>query len=391
MASSALMNHLAHPPRSYGAGALVFACLLGAGCSSIPSRQPPAPLPERTPIATPVVGSAVSVDLRPFGAIQTDGVTLPLLSPNGRFLAAQIGVAPDLATALARRGQRPVPASRIAIYRLDPRGLVRLGETDGGLVLGRSADDRGFLVESVRADGSRWIGRVDWNATEPDWIVQDGRVNAFGALGPGGLLVYSSRGLTDRTFDLTVRAGTESRVLAGDGSRSYLTPCFSADGTRVFAMLLRDGILELASADPSSTESLSQSLTRFFVTDRGSDELAQFMASAQGVRDGVDGPDWILYHRSLNSLARWNAADGLRPIPGNAMAMARVDSAREAVLVGGKVRLRSTGDAPEPGTVVVEQLGVPRAIGPVEDRPAFLMFAPEGSGVRVVIARILNG
>ena len=108
------------------------------------------------------------------------------------------------------------------------------------------------------------------------------------------------------------------------------------------------------------------------------------------MREGVEGNDWILYHRSVNSLARWNSADGLRVIPGNAMARARVDATREAVLAGGKVRLRASEGAIEPGTVVVEQLGVPRALGVVDDRPAFLIFTPEQSGVRIVIARIVN-
>ena len=34
------------------------------------------------------------------GGIASDGVTLPVLSPNGRYMAVQTGVAPDLATAL---------------------------------------------------------------------------------------------------------------------------------------------------------------------------------------------------------------------------------------------------------------------------------------------------
>lgn len=382
-----------HPPRTRAAGAVVSLLLLTA-CATAPSTPavtpPKVQNPSLQPVTGSISGSAASIDFRPFGAIPTDGITLPVLSPNGRYMAVQTGAAPDLATALARPGQRPPLASRIALYRIDPRGLVRLGETDGGLVLGRNADDRGVLVEGPQTDGTRWIGRLDWNNLEPEWLVQDGNVNAFGALGVDGMLVYSARPVTSARFDLVVRKGDSVRRLDGDGTRSYLFPALSGDGAAVFTFVLRDGILELGSGDPASGESLKQSLARAFVTDRGSDELAMFMATAQGVRDGIDGKDWILYHRSANSLARWNSADGLRVVPGNAMALARVDAAREAVLSGGKVRLRSTDGAAEPGTVVVEQLGVPRALGSVEDRPAFLIISPEPSGVRIVIARIVN-
>jgi hypothetical protein len=382
-----------HPQRARAAGALLVKALCAAlaGCSTAPPTPKPfEPKPNLQPVSGAITGSAVAIDFRPFGSIPSDGVTLPVLSPNGRYMAVQTGVAPDLATALARPGQRPPLASRIAMYRIDPRGLVRLGESDGGLVLGRNADDRGVLVEGPRPDGTRWIGRLDWSNLEPEWLVQDGNVNAFAALGADGTLAYSSRPIERRLFDLVVRKGDSVRRLDGDGTRSFLFPACTADASTVFAFVLRDGILELGSADPTSSETLKQSLARAFVTDRGNDELALFMSTAQGARDGIDGRDWILYHRSANSLARWNSADGLRVLPGNVMAMAKVDAAREAVLTGGKVRLRAVGELAEPGTIVVEQLGVPRALGTVEEKPAVLIVTPEGTGVRIVIARIMG-
>lgn len=390
--AEARLDPTSHPPRTLAAGALLLTLCLGA-CSGVGpkaavKREPP---PERMVVPGTVTGAAIQLDFRPLGSVATDGVTLPVLSPSGRYLAVQTGVAPDLATALARPGQRPPLASRIALYRLEPRGIVRLGETDGGLILGRNASDQGVLVESVRPDGARWIGRLDWNTQEVEWLVQDGAVNAFASIAADGTLAYCSRALQDRHFDLVVRREDSTRRLPADGARSYLMPALSGDGSRVFALVVRDGILELASADPASTESLAQSLVRVLVTDRGNDELALFMCSAQGVRDGIDGRDWILFHRTVGSLARWNADDGLRPVRGGAMAMARVDATREAVLVGGKVRVRAIDSEPsEPGTVVVEQLAVPRALGELEGKPAFVLLSPEGSTVRVVLARIVN-
>ena len=243
-----------HPPRNRAAGVLLSLVLAAAsaaaGCAAVGGRKsPPPPLPPTQPVAGTIVGSAVRFDLRPLGFVPSDGVTLPLLSPDGRHMAVQTGVAPDLATALARQGQRAPLASRIAMYRVEGRALVRLGETDGGLILGRSADNRGFLVESVRPDGTRWIGRIDWSSRETEWLVQDGNVHAFAALGADGTLVHASRPLNGRQFDLVIRKDGQTRRLPGDGTRSYLLPCLSADGTRVLAFSLRDGILELVSAN----------------------------------------------------------------------------------------------------------------------------------------------
>jgi hypothetical protein len=83
-------------------------------------------------------------------------------------------------------------------------------------------------------------------------------------------------------------------------------------------------------------------------------------------------------------------------IPGGVLAAGRVDATREAVLTGSSVRVRNrskvAGDGElEPGTIVLDQLGVPRALGVLEDAPAIVVFVPEQGGVRLLVARILGG
>lgn len=347
-----------------------------------------------------VVGSALRLDIRPLGSIPTDGFTLPLLSPNGRFLAVQTGTPPDAPTALARRGQRAPRASRIALYRVDAGSVSRLGETDGGLVLGRSADDRGFLVESPRPDGSRWIGRIAWGTDaatrgyEPEWLVQDGFVNAFAALGADGSLAWSRREISARAFDLVVRRNGSTVTFSGEGLRSYVFPSFSADLSRVFLVVLRDGILELGSVDPTSLESMQQSLSRAFISDRADDATAAQMMTPQGTRDGADGRDLVFFHPVALTIARWNDADGLRTIPGGAMAAARIDSQRIAVLDGGRVRVRganldAAAVARDPGAIVLDQVAVPRFVGLIDEQPTLLLYVPEASGVRLMLLRLL--
>ena len=117
-----------HPSRIRVAGAVLLACVVSGllpECVTQTKSQPLAPVkaPDKKAAgagaATPakpaagsmtsvpgrIVGSAVAVDLRPLGNVQTDGYTLPLLSPDGRVLAVQTGTVPDLATLLARPGQ----------------------------------------------------------------------------------------------------------------------------------------------------------------------------------------------------------------------------------------------------------------------------------------------
>ena len=428
-------THTPHPPRPRAAGAVLLASVLTlvAGCATVPKQssptespakadgsttpvadaagQPVAPTTEPAPEAVSdapvrapsprgsIVGSAVSIDFRPLGRVETDGFTLPVLSPDGRLLAVQTGAVPDRATMLARPGQRPPLASRIATYRVDPTGLVRLGESDTGLVLGRHADAKGVLVESPRPDGARWIGRLAWGAREIEWLVQDGRVNAFASFGPDDALAYSSRETNTRRFDLVVRRDGHLSRLSGDGARSYLFPTFDESGARVFAMCVRDGILEFASADPTSDESMQQSLTRALVSDRATDETAAQMLAPQGVRDGVEGKDWLVYHPWLGTLVRWNDAAGLRALPGGVTARAGTTADAEVVLVGGRVRARTAGAdataaAREPGTIVYDELAVPRALPDIEGEPAVLLVVPDAAaktpGLRLVLARFVR-
>jgi hypothetical protein len=369
-----------------------------SGGGAQPGQTKPAAMPGK------IVGSALAIDLRPLGLVPTDGYTLPLLSPDGRLLAVQTGTVPDLATLLARPRQSPPVASRIAMYRVEPRGLVRLGETGTGLVLGRSADARGFLVESPRPDGSRWIGRFPWGGDEAEWLVQDGRVNAFGALGPDGALAYATRERSDRAFDLVVRRAGRTARLPADGVRSHLFPVFSADGARLLAFSLRDGILELVAVDPSSDESMRQSATRSLISDRANDEMAMQMVAPQGTRDGADGDDWILFHPTLGSLVRWNPVDGVRAFAGRPLAAGRIDAQRTAFLVGDRVRIRTQGEGagapaavmkpdagvsdPGLGTVLLDGVAVPRAIAPIDGAPAILLAAPDRNGLRLLLARL---
>ena len=232
----------------------------GSGCASPPSA-PKNGLTYATPdLNAPVVrapgsrsstDSRVIVSIRPIGSVPFDGMTLPLTSPNGRFLATQSGSTPSFAAVLAEPGIAvpaglKVTAAAIAEHQsVSPEtpAIVPLswsGSLPRGLLLGRSCDDRGFLVEQPRPDGSRRIGFVDWQSGSLTWLVDSpGTVAAFATLGPDGQLAFSRRTLAAPGFELVVRANasdpSSERVLKPSSpDESYCCPTFSADRQRVY-------------------------------------------------------------------------------------------------------------------------------------------------------------
>jgi hypothetical protein len=136
---------------------------------------------------------------------------------------------------------------------------------------------------------------------------------------------------------------------------------------------------------------------RLFVSDRADDSVAAQMATPQATRDGTDGRDLVFFHPTLGTIARWNDADGLRALSGRVLAVAKVDERRDAVLDGGRVRMRvrapeaetqATSDAR--GVEILDRVAVPRSLGMVEGSPGLLLIAPEASGVRLSLVRLLN-
>jgi hypothetical protein len=273
--------------RAIAAAMVVSSGLAFVGCKQNGSNSPAAPLPppiartgvtragEHVDLSRPVgrpapvldrTNSSVRAELRQLGSVPFDALTLPLLATVKEWgdqaaanadepdlwIATQHGTAPSWPVLLAdgTPESRRVPGNvRISAYRV-VRKSVTLRAVEwprplpSGLVLGRSADDRGFLVESPRPDGARWIGRVAWETGDIEWLVGgedadaiDARgVAAFATLGPAGELAYSRKGPSG-SFDLVVRAqdGTD-RTLVSPAGHSLVCPTFSADRGRVYVL-----------------------------------------------------------------------------------------------------------------------------------------------------------
>jgi len=330
-----------------GRAAPALACLLaawlagGPGCvvekgSPAPragAAARPAPAGERYelpegPIARPARGSTLSTHVRvavtPLGEIEYDGQTLPLTSPDGRFAACQTGRSPTWETLLAGPAAEVPGRSELAIYTLGGAGgdrvrrVVPAEPLPPGLVLGRAADDTGFLVESPRPDGSRWIGRVNWLSGRLSWLAPSEDACAHAVFGPEGSLVYTRRPVGAEGSDLVLRMadGTESALAAGG---SYAMPVWTGDPELVYAaQTSADGVaivgVRVRRAGPAQeVGGLGQVVTRRVIA-RASDAVIGYQALSPVYSASAEGErglaPLVFFHPSMERMALLDPISG---------------------------------------------------------------------------------
>lgn len=244
------------PKTALPAGPAVRAGEAGSG----PLASGPIAAPAR---AAEVADARVVVSVVPVGRVPFDGMTLPLVSPDGRFIASQTGPAPTWEAILADPAAAVLSGTTISAFAIIERPKASGGTNErsgpsiqaiawptprtAGLLLGRSCDNGGFLVESQRPGnpGARWIGRVDWVTGELSWLVQNDRINAFATLGPAGELIYSRFNTDRRAFDLVIRpiaaVPDNEVVVSPPGGESLVFPLCSLDRRHVFAIEVPPG------------------------------------------------------------------------------------------------------------------------------------------------------
>ncbi len=211
------------------------------GAPGAPIQLPAGPLTRPIDPRATIVARVV-VAMVPLGSVPYDGQVLPLFSPDGRFLATQTGQAPSWPTLLAEPAATVPAGTRILAFQLG----AKAGEVTAviwpqvlapGLMLGRSADNQGFLVEAPQAGGARWIGRIAWVTGQLTWLVQDANVNAHATLGPRGELAYARRAAGAERTVLVYRAvgrnGRGGELTLASDAESYDFPVFS-DSPRDF-------------------------------------------------------------------------------------------------------------------------------------------------------------
>jgi hypothetical protein len=375
---------------------IVAALLASTGCSSstkAPQAKSNADQRLIDPIDNPL-GSTASVMVQsavlPLGAVPYDNLALPIVSPDGRYVATQTGVPPTWSAVLAEPGAEVPGATQIEIYELDRReGVANKDRRPPTLVttmsqpalLGRSCDASGFLVEVPREDGSRWIGTTSWKTGEILWLITDEQVNAFASLGPGGRLAWSRRAPDAEKFDLVVRhAATEWSISAG--KETWLLPTWTQSG-RLFSLALEGGNLEARYAIASDAQAFHQSQQRFRIAADASVHTAYQCLSGQGqltTESRSPSDAFLFFHPAMQRMALWRplAPSGQRALHLNAGSIAAlIDNPNSVLVATGTELMRQSLVQPQQRVHLAIGTQVPRAT-PSSGWPYLLLKPGEG-------------
>jgi len=327
-------------------------------------------------------GAHVQTGMVPLGAVPYDEFTLPLLRPGGTHVATQVGIPPRWSTALAQL-DAPLPeATSIEIRAIAPGEPSRVvHRLPNGILLGRSADDRGFLVEQPLDDGSRRIGVCSWDSATIAWLIDDGKVNAHATWGPFGELVWSRRGVNAPRFDLAIRGERASRNLAAEDGESWMFPEMSRDGELIFALRLRDGVLQAAALRGANAAALRQSMRTITLTNRGTPLVAyQTVAPRLGAGPDPHAPRdaWMFFHPGEGRVSLWRPSEGrVRGFRSGSISAAMLDPERALLSLPHALVVERLAD----GDISPPLLDGSHVIRSVSDQPwSYVLMSPgEGS------------
>ncbi len=290
------------------------------------------------PVARPVDSAVtrnarVVVGVKTVGSIRFDGQQLPLFSPDGRYAATQTGEAPQWPTLLAGSGQTIEPRSTIAAYDVTaspPRRLALAEAVPAGSLLGRSADDAGFLIERVTPTGERVVERVSWlsGKRRPVSSSGEGLVAAHGTLmpeppgseAPVARAVWSERSLAEATAGLAAPGGQVRR----EAGVRLMLPTAAARPDVVYAVAQRDDgavgstLVALSLRDAASPALRSVTLARAPIGNSSDPSVAYqafaalqtpLPASMNGV-EGVTPPGFVFFHPQRRRMAVFDSFTG---------------------------------------------------------------------------------
>jgi hypothetical protein len=249
--------------------------------------------------------------IQPLGVVDYDNLTLPMVSPDGKYVATPVGAPPTLDALLAEPDASIPYESGIEIYRLEPnRGddLAFVARINPPALLGRACDSDGFLIEMMREDGSRHIGMAAWATGAITWLVQDASVNAHATLGPQGQLAWCRRSVNSEHFDLVVQRGEDLWTVPAMGS-DWLFPTFCGADDGLCAIQLTDDRLLAVHGNARTSGLFQQSSQRLTLMTAGARRWSAYQTQAGSVAV-VGGPlptadQWFFFSIPDNRPAVW--------------------------------------------------------------------------------------
>lgn len=333
---------------------------------------------------------------RSLGEVDYDDFSVPLVSPDGRRLAVRGGAPPSWDAVLASPDASPPSVATFRIVALDQDGVRVEHDVRGPWLLGRAADDTGFLVEEPRPDGSRRIGRVAWTTGEVAWLVDEGFVDAFATLGPDGTLAWSRREIESEAFDLVIRRGDGAGtwILPSIWDRSWIDPVIAPDGRTLFALRRGDGTVELGWTRLTDEARFRDGMAVHPISARTDARRVHAMFSPLA---GAESPPAahariVFLHPDLGRLVEWSPrTDLVRPYPARAINAMHLDENHAIVSTPDGLVLTVLADGagrPPAALTLTEDPAIPRrSVRP--DEP-ILLLRPDAGRYEVLLARLLD-
>ncbi|MDG2199581.1 MAG: hypothetical protein P8K80_00160 [Phycisphaerales bacterium] len=317
--------------------------------------------------------------------IPYDQFLLPIVSPDSRYVATSTGLSPEAPTRLAEPGAPSPLGTGIEVWRLnqatgDCTMAYRLSPP---LLLGRSADAKGFLVEAPLPDGVRDIGKVDWVSGEIEWLVKNGDVNAFGCIGPNGELSWCSRPVNEPGFTLVIRGASGREFDIDNQGGNWYFPSWSNQNDRLYAFWVSStGMMKLATMKTVSTETMLSSLRDINIMPKGTARMASQAVAAHPVIHDVSANEYenfIFYHPGERRVVVWNPDESEDALPFVLLdqAVAAVGDVGGRYLVSTPTELRYVDPSRLHRSVRLhDQVAIPRATNDANWR--FILMTPNG-------------
>lgn len=329
------------------------------------------------------------------GFVEYDDFTIPLLSPDGDRIAVRSGVPPRWPEILATPDATGTDPAWIRIYEIDDEGgLSLLHESREPWLLGRAANARGFLVEEPRPDGSRRIGRVDWETGKVTWLVDEGFVDAFATIGEDGTVAWSRRKIDAPAFDLMVRRGDGGGTwkLPSRWERSWIDPVLSPDARTLFMLRRGDGTVELGWTRLVDEQRFRDGVSTHGISIRTTPRRVHGMLGPQVGAASPPGRNarLLFLHPDLGRLVEWRPTGDLaRPFPDSVINAVMLDQDRAVATTTTSTLLAELTDEPgRPPTelVLMNEATIPRRRGTRAQE--LLLFRPSDGRYEVLLAEL---